>query len=834
MKADARGRLHALIWYWSLIVISFPSFITHWISWSVAMFGNYFKTALRNLKKYKVLSGINIFGLSMGMACCILILMWVQDELSFDRFHEHSEDVFRVVADWPRNEWDGIPATPGPLATAIREEIPEIIDAARVVSHPRLVVKYEDRAFFEEGGIIADPALFRMFSFPFVLGNLESAFMQPTDVVVTESFAHKYFGDENPLNKQLQLEGTLLTVRGVIADIPLNSHIRFDFVSSFTFMEDIKAWSYSYGTNWNSFNFITYIHLQPVRVVDMVAQKMTEIGDKNECWHVNNGLTFRLQGLGEVHLDPALGHYISWMHVGDARMVYLFSAVAVFILLIACVNFMNLSTARSAQRAKEVGMRKTVGAVRSQLIRQFLCESLFMTGIAAVTGLLIVVLFLPHFNQLSGKALTIPLLDGPFLLGFFTVVLTTGLIAGSYPAFMLSSFKPIVVLRHLFGQGRRGSGFRRVLVVFQFSLSILLIFGTMVVYRQMQFIRNRDLGFNRTEVLTIPIKKNIATNYETVKNELINYPEIVAVSAQYMSMTATWRSAGWEWEGRDPNRERSQDLILSGVDFDFFETLDMEIVQGRSFSREHPSDAENSVILNETAIREMELESPIGKWFKARGDRVATIIGVAKDAHFQSLHREIEARIFFITNMADATSDGIMLIRFRSGELLQAISTVRKVWEEVNPIAPFEYGFLDTEYARLYETERKTGWIFRYFTGLAILISCLGLFGLASFMAERRKKEIGIRKVLGAPASGIVLSLSKAFARWVLLANIIAWPIGYFVMKRLLQEYAYRIPLRFDLFVLSGLIALVVAVLTVSYQSFKAARAKPVSALKYE
>lgn len=797
------------------------------------MFKNYFKIAIRNIFKHKGYSFINILGLGMGITVCILILIWVQDELSFDRFHEKKDHIYRIMSDWESRGWEGLEITPAPLAPAMENELPEVVHAARFVSHARLVFKYKNTRFYEEKGIMADPSLFQIFTFPFIKGELKSAFQNPTDMVITESFGRKYFGNENPMGKTMLVEGRPVTITGVIRDIPQNSHLQFDFVSSFQFMENMGEWTYNYGTSWNAFNFTTYVLLEEDSDLKIIGNKLTKIGERNECWHVSQGLKFWLQPLSEVYLT-ARDWNIQWRILGDRKMVLLFSVIAGFVLAIACVNFMNLTTARSALRTKEIGMRKTVGAYRMQLVWQFFAESIVYTLVAGLFALGLVMVLLPYFNQLAGKSLNIHPFDIFFLTGFMGIIIVTGFISGVYPAFFLSGFKPLDLFRSSQTSHKRGSIFRKILVVFQFAISIILIFGTLIIQKQFHYIQNRNLGFNQENVIYLPIKENVGTQYETMKNELLNYPEIVSVSAQYMGLTETWRGAGWEWEGRDPKREKHLDLVLSGVGYDFFKTLGLNIVEGRSFSEETSSDAKESVILNQSALQDMSLESPLGKWFKLSDDRLTKIIGIVKDANFQSLREKINNRIFFITDMSDATSSGIVLIRIQPEKITEGIATVRNVWESVNPISPFEFHFVDETYDQLYTKEMKASQIFNTFTLLAIVISCLGLFGLSSFMIERRTKEIGVRKVLGAPESKLILLLSQEFIRWVLIANLIAWPLGYFLMKRILNSYAYRINIDMMSFLLSGLLALGIALLTIWYQALKAARANPVKSLRYE
>lgn len=827
--AKENGYIHALFWYLTQSILTLPEIMVNSIFWRMIMIKNYIKIALRNIQRHKIYSVINIAGLALGIACCTIIFLWVQDELSFDRFHENGKYIYRIVGDWERNSWDGFEGTPGPLGPAVQQEIPEVVVSARVADHARKVFRYGDKVFYEDDGVLVDPSFFDIFTFPFVRGD--PTFTQPTDLAISETLAEKYFGATDPIGKNIEIDGELTTIIGVFKNPPQNSHLQFQFVSSFEFITELSGW----GTNWGGFNFVTYVHLSPHSNLVSIGERMTEIALKNECSQVTRGVTFRVQPLYEIHLD-ARDYRRSAHNLGDASLVYAFTAIAIFVLIIACVNFMNLSTARSAIRSREVGMRKAVGARRVQVIRQFFGESILLAVIAGVFAAVLVVLMLPQFNALSGKNLQLHIVDYKISLAYCLIVLCAGLFAGIYPALMLSSFKPAVVLKESKHIGKRGSAFRRILVVFQFALSIFLIIATLVLNRQMHFIRNRELGFDKDNVVFIPIKENLGDKYGTVKAELQRSPHVNSVSASWNYFpTSSWRNAGWQWEGRDPERERNVDIIMCGVDYGFFETLNIDIIEGRTFSREFAADQNRqSVIFNEAAIRAMDLDMAVGKWFNINRSTRADIIGIAKDVHFQSLRREIHSRVFFIYNMAGATREGIVLINIKGGQYEEALADIEEVWNQINPVSPFEYRFLDQAYDELYRSEQKTGTILNYFTWLAVIISSLGLFGLASFIAERRTKEIGIRKVMGASIQGIIILLSKEFTRWVLIANLVAWPAGYFVGKKLLQNYAYKVSLSIDLFVLSGLIALVIAVLTVSFQAFRAARSNPVDALRYE
>jgi len=822
------GAFKARLLYWKQICGILPYFVKNSILWSLVMFKNYLKTTFRNTTRHKGYSFINLTGLAIGIACTLLILLWVKDELSYDRFHENGKDIYRIMSYGTKYMIEGIDGTPAPLAPAIKEEVPGIVNYARFSDVSKLVCKYGDKVFYETRGLIADPSIFEIFTFPFVQGNPKTAFSEPLDVVITETMAKKYFGTEDPIGKTIEVEGNPAAVKGVIRDIPYNSHIQFDFLSSYEFIEEITG----YGTSWGSFNFVTYLQLERDRDIQEIGKNITAVASNNNCPQVKDGVEFRLQPLSAIHLDNR-GAFRNYADVGDRKYVYVFSIIAFFILFIACVNFMNLSTARSTTRAKEVGMRKTVGASRRQLILQFFGESLFLTMTACVFALILVTALLPAFNQIAGKQLRLNLIDIQLVLGLIIIVLLTALTAGSYPAIYLSSFKPVKVLKGMFKSEGKGQTFRRVLVVTQFSLSIALLIGTLVAFNQLRFLRHSKLGFNPENIVYVPVKENIGKRYDAFKAELLNDPNINSVAVQYyLFAEEAFRTTGYDWEGREKDQE--VDIILNLVDYDFIPMLGLELVEGRNFSKEYSTDATQAYILNEEAIKQMGMQNPVGKQF-SYGQRKGTIIGVLKNAHFRSLHVKIEPHVlFFLDDVSVATEYGVVLIKVNSDKTVEALATIKGVWKEFNPITPFEYHFLDQKYDSLYRKEQKIGTILNAFTLFAIIISCLGLFGLASFLTEQRTREIGIRKVLGASESSIVFLLSKQFTKWVLISNIFAWPAAYIIMNEWLKSFAYRINIGIWAFVLSGMLAVGIALITVSYQAIRAAWANPVDSLRYE
>lgn len=771
------------------------------------------------MKRHKGYSFINIAGLAIGMAICILILLWVQDELNFDRFHENAENIYRVNMN-DQNYGVVWPIVSIPVGPALKQEFPEVIDSVRVSDFSGLVTREEKK--FDEIGAYVDPSFFEIFSFPFVKGDPKTALSAPSSIVITQEMANKFFGTEDPLGKNLKLNNTLdFAVTGVIKDMPRNSHIHFDFLAPFEIFElrDREP------THWGRFQIYTYVMLQDDTPFKGVEEKIAGILQEH---NVREGPKLGLEPLTRIHLYAVDGG-------GDMRYVYVFSIIAVFILVIACINFMNLTTARSSTRAKEIGMRKVTGAQRADLIKQFMGESVLISFIALTFSVVLVILLLPAFNNLADKQLVLnPQGNWSLILGFVGIVLFTGLLAGSYPALFLSSFKPVNILSgSLVPTSRRTKKtvFRKALVVIQFSISVFLIISTVVIFKQLHFIQNRNLGYQKEHIVYIPLRGNAAQQYETFKSEISQDSRILHVAAtSEVPVLIGYVHIGYDWEGKDPKKESRMNELL--VDHDFIETMNMTVVQGRDFSKDYATDASEAYIINEAAVKAMDIESPVGKRFTDASMNEGTIIGVVKDFHFRPLHDEIDPLVMFIA----PEKFNFFCIRVKSdiSDLPGTIGYIESIWNKFTPNFPFKYNFLDSTFDKLYRSEQKTGSVFGYFTFLAIFISCLGLFGLASQMTEMRTKEIGIRKVLGASVSGITLLLSKDFMKWVVVANVVAWPTAYFAMNKWLQNFAYRTSFGIEIFFLSGILAFVIALITVSFQSIKAAVADPVDSLRYE
>ncbi len=791
-----------------------------------ALVWNYIKTALRAIRRQKGYSLINISGLAIGLTVCMLIVLWVADEWSFDRFNTNAGRIYRVYRNESATQKNSTSVlTPPPMAAALKKDFPEIVKATRFGYWRKQLVTYKDKSFNETRFMHADPDFFDMFSFPLIKGDSETVFLNPYSVVLTEKTAAKYFGEEDPVGKMLTVNNSFdIIVTGVIHNESLNSSLEFDLLSPFEILlkESIGE---DNRDNWGFNSFGTYVMLEQSASSENLNQKLKGYLTK---YAEEDTDELALQPLTDIHLFSNLGHDLR--NRGDIKYFWIFSALAVFVLLIACVNFMNLTTARSANRAREVGLRKVVGAGRPQLIRQFFGESILMALFALVSALFLLEFLLPLFNNLSGKQLTSAWRNNPtLLLGFISLSLLTGISSGIYPALFLSSFKPVRVLKGTMRTSGANPLFRKVLVIFQFSLSVFLIIGTLIISRQLSYMKNIDLGFNREHIIYLSIHSELHDKYGSIRERFLQNPDVLHVTASMTLPTDIQGSPGTPtWEGRPP--EAKMEIKADFVDYDYIETFKIPLVEGRSFSRKYSTDPETAFIVNEEAVRRMGLEKPaVGRRF-GFWNIDGQIIGVMKDAHFQTLHQKIEPLVF---KMFPGWLRR-MYVKIRSNNVSATLASLEKTWEEMNLGYPFEYRFLDEEFHNLYNSEARLGKIFQSFTALAVFIACLGLFGLVSFIAEQRTKEIGIRKVLGSSTAGIVALLNQEFLKCIAAANLIAWPIAYFAMQVWLQKFAYRADIEIWIFLLSAALGLAVALLTVSLQTLRAARANPVDSLKHE
>jgi predicted permease len=785
------------------------------------MLQNYIKIALRNLLRHKVFSFINIVGLGLGMACSLLIYLWVQDERSYDRFLPGVADVYFVRVNSPFNGqvYTNF-ITPGPLSEAIGKDIPEVAAVTKMTFGRALLVKVGEKSTKESGQYVSD-GFFQVFNLPALAGDPTKALAQPDKIIITRKLANKFFANQAALGKTLQLNNDkLFTVGAVLEDLPSNSTLQFDWLVNFKVQQEdwMKAW----GNN----SFMTYVRLKPHATAARAEATMKGIYGRYAPEHGKETHPI-LQPLADLHL---YGTYENGQAVGgQIAYVRIFSMVALFILLIACINFMNLATARSTLRAREVGVRKVVGASRLSLIGQFMAESILMSLLSGGVALFIVTSILPAFNTQFEKHLTMELTDPLLLPALLVLVLGVGLVSGSYPALFLSAFRPISILKGTLKVGRRPLQLRQALIVFQFTMSVFLIVGMLVVGQQMDYLRTKNLGMDRGNVLYVPLEGELSNGekMETYRQELLRQTSIVSVTMT-MSLPTDIRasSSDLKWPGKDPNQQT--DVTTMFVGSDFTRTMKIPLVAGRDFSLDRPADSV-AYLINEATARLMGMTDPVGKeieYWRGKGP----IIGVMKDFHVRSLHEKITPLLLVF----DRRNTRFLLVRARAGQTAQSISDLGRLTKQFNPNYPFTYYFLDEAYEQLYRNEQQVNALVNVFGVLAICISCLGLFGLAAFTAERRTKEIGIRKVLGATVSSIVALLSRDFIKLIVIANLIAWPLAYYALRTWLQNFAYQISIGPWVFALAGMAALLIALLTVSYQALKAAVANPVKSLRTE
>ncbi len=827
------GKIAALLWYAFQITKLVPSYFKNYIYWSLTMIKNYLKIAFRNIKKHKSYSFINISGLAIGMACCFFIILFVQDELSYDRYHEKADRIYRLVdsLDVPGDFSMHVALSSAPFAPTLKNDFPEVEDAVRFFLGRRRMVSYEDKKYYEDGLIFADTSLFNVFTFPLIQGDPNTALEAPNTLVISERIALKYFGTGEAMNKTLKINDQEFQVTGVMKEMPKNSHFHADMFASLKTLEKNPALQKSYFQDWVRHEFYTYLLLQKGYPPEKLQAKLPGFIEKYAASQIKTvlggTLSSRLQPLKSIHLYSNLQLEIS--PNSDIKYVTIFSVIALFILLIACVNFMNLATARSANRSKEVGLRKVVGANRYQVIKQFLGESLLFTFFALLLALILLMIALPLFNSLTGKEIEVNLLNNFVVLGSVVIILVfVGLASGSYPAFFISRYQPASVLKSSPRVGSTKSFLRKALVVLQFSISIILIISTVVVLDQLDFLRNRKLGFDKEHVVVVPIRdKTIRTNAEAIKADLMRNPGIL--NATITIGVPGGIIAGDAIQLVTEEGKKTLTVRMIYTDHDYLKTMGMEIVKGRDFSKDMSTDSTEAFIVNEAAVREFQLENPLEtrfEWHKKKG----RVIGVVKDFQFQSLREEINPLIIHIW-----TSDTyVFAMRIRPENIPGTLAFIENKWRELDPAHPFEYSFMDETFDRIYRSEEKLSQIFSVFSFLAIFIASLGLFGLALYMVEQRTKEIGIRKVLGASIGRIFVLLSREFALLVLVANLFAWPAAYFFMHGWLQNFTYRVNIAPWIFVLSAVLAFAIAMLTISFQAVKAAMADPVDSLRYE
>jgi len=834
-----KGPLIAALFHSIRLAVTFGPLIFDSVRGGLFMIRNSIRMASRNLAKSKGFSFINIFGLAMGMAACLFLVLWVQDERSFDLFHEKAAAIFRVDANWPTVR---SALTPYPLGPAIEKDIPEVRKTARQASLGTVVLRAGEKTFYESSIQAVDPSFLQIFSFPLLRGDPESALSQPHSLIMTETLAKKYFGSENPMGRTVTMDGQFdFTISGVTKDVPANSTLRYDSLVPVEFMREF-GW---YIDRWESVNVTTWAELGGRDQAKAVKEKISRL--------------YRTQmpsSAPEPELIPltAINLYASAQPGQTSQKiqtVYLFSGLAAAILLVACINFMNLSTARSSKRALEVGLRKVVGASRRNLIGQFYRESLLVSGIALMVALGLVGILLPSFNALAGKALTIrSLLKIEYLLAFLGVASIAGLVSGSYPALFLSSFHPVRVLKGTLRAGARSGLVRKALIVTQFGLAVVVLVGTLVVMKQLDYLRSKSVGYDKDQLIYLTLQGEARNRYKFFREQVIREADVSGVTGIFQRPTMFGsRVSGAEWEGKPP--ELNPSIYYSAVDPHYIETMEIKIIQGRPFSDKFSADFADEALINRSMAREapegyaanplnaflineelgrlMGGSDQAGKKLKFL-DTEGVIIGVMKDFHFQAVQKKIEPLILFTSPIHVRYA----IVRLPKENVGASLAAVRSIWERVFPNYPFEYRFYDEDFGRMFLSEQRMRTLLQWAAVLAVTIACLGLFGLASFLAEQRTREIGIRKTLGATSAGVAWMLAKEFLRWVLLANLIASPIAYVISERWLRGYAYRISLGSSAFVLALAATLGVAILTISRQTLKTSRINPSRCIKYE
>jgi len=809
------------------------------------MIKNYFKVAFRSLIRQKFYAFINILGLTVGLTTSFLIILYVADELSYDQFHEKADKIHRVILKgrMSGNEFEGC-YTCSPMASAVVEELPEIQEAVRIAIWSDMLITYEEDSYTEKKLLLADSNFFKFFTFDLIAGNPDEVLKEPNSIVLTGSAAKKYFGyegtgDDKPLGKMLNV-GTgewLHKVTGIVKDPPANSHFHFDLVMT------MESWDYSKRTQWTNNSLITYVAIDDYENYKAVEQKFEGLVHKyvgpevqqflgislDQFAEQGGAYGYFLQPLKSIHLHSDLQDELE--PTGGIIYVYLLSAIAAFIIIIACINFMNLATARSASRAKEVGIRKTAGAGRRRLVFQFLIESMLYSLIAVLLSLGVIYLVLPFFNVIAGKELAFStLFKTEILSGLVAVMLTVGLLAGSYPAFYLTSFNPAQVLKGKVVAGMKSGLIRSILVVIQFTVSIGLIICTLLIYRQLNYVQNRNLGFDRENVLIIQNCRGLGDQKNTFQEELIELNDVVNASIAndyppHIGSNSVHRPIGEDMEDRL--------FFQYYADENHQKTVGFEIKEGRFFN-DMPSDS-LAIVINETAARLIGWDDPIGQKigeFNQPGTPMTyhEVVGVIGDFNYATLKEEIQPLIIF----HQSDWGNLMGVRLTPGNIKDKIRIVENKWKEFTPDSPFEYSFLDENFDALYRQEQRLGTIFMIFTILAILVASLGLLGLATFTAEQRSKEIGIRKAMGASVFNVILLLSRDYTRLVIISFLLSVPASYFIMDWWLENFAYKINLGWISFVVGGLMALILSWITVSYQSYKAASVNPVDSLRYE
>lgn len=831
---EEKGSLRARLWFWRQVFCSGPVLLKNTIYWGGVMFKNYFVIALRNMKKNKGFAFINIAGLAIGLTIFALLSLYIQFELSYDRFHKNIDRMYRVEQILDQGTYKEPSAgCPTPLSKVLVADFSEIEEVSRVIQGGSSLFRTDqDKAIRVQNIFFVDNSFFKIFTFPLLRGSQNSALKDPHSIVITEKLARSLFGEQNPLGKAIQAGwGSDVMVSGVVADVPANSHIDFDMLVSASTLEALNG--EATFTRWFDNWVPVYVLLESEKSPQGLDAKLQFMLKKYQGERSKNELYLR--PVSKIHLYSHVNHEIGVN--GSIRNVYVFAAIALFVLIIACINFINLTTARSTDRAREVGLRKVSGAHKTSLMQQFIGESVFIAFIAMVIAIGLMFILLPEFDRIVNRNLRIDFIGNwIFSVGLVAVALLIGVFSGIYPALVLSSFQPARVLKGSVTRGARNTVLRKSLVVLQFFISVALIIGTIVILQQVHYFLNKDLGYSSQQVLAIPIDSATSSKINAFRDEILRNPNVVnAGTSDYMPYSSTnWTRVTWE----GATDGDAMKVNVNYVDENLIPTYEMTIIMGREFSRDMRVSEENEVILNESAAKRIGWEDPIGKRilynvdYRSRSVGGATVVGIVKDYHFLSLHNAITP---LMMRLIPRESYGRTLsVKVSAQNIPETLGYIENKFSEVFPDKVFSFRFLDEDFRQMYLEEQKAGQVIFYLAALAIFIACLGLFGLASYATKQRTKEIGIRKVIGASVANISILLTKEFALLMGLANLLAWPAAYFIMRQWLQNFPYRINLQVWVFIVSSAVACLIALATISYQSIRAALANPADSLRYE
>ncbi len=842
------GVVRALVWYWLQVLKSIPHFIRNFFYWRTIMIKANTVTALRNIRKHKGYSFINVVGLAVGMACCMVIFLYISNELSYDAHHQDADRIYRVM------EYRKVPvgefrtaSVAGPVATVLKDHFPQVEVVARILPIHNGMVTYNGRHFYEDRMFYADPELFQLFSIPFLYGNPATALERPGTVTITERMARKYFGDENPLGKIIEINDPMQSrlpnlkvirdfeITGVISDPPSNTHFKYDFIASLSMFKNsflLREWhagpTYTYAKLLPETNLIEFEEKIKNMAYDFVSQDLNAWGQTRHYFS---------QPLRDIHFQSQIGglpiRNAMETH-GNKLYITIYSLIGFLVLLIGCMNFINLSNSRSIYRAKEVGLRKVIGAQRFQLARQFLGESIVITFFAALCAIVIVRLLLPSFNEMASTQLTISELLKPVVLaGIAGLIFFVGLVAGGYPAFVLTTVKPALTVKGVISSKMHGSFMLKVLVIGQFAISIFLAIGTVTVYQQLQFMRGGSLGFDKEQKVVIPFRsnRNLRNNYRMLKSEFLQHPNILGATASSTVPGRPIRNNYLKYS--DDKLDKPWELKFIACDHNFIPEYKIELIAGRSF-RDERGDENNAFIINEAAVPLLGFQTPeeaLGaKLHEGWYGRWKRIIGVIKNFHYMGMQQLVQPLFMeYSTSRFNA-----LTLSVSTGHYHETMAFIEKKWRELHPTIPFEGFFLDEDFNRQYRKEEQVGQMLGTIASMGLVIACLGLLGLAAFMAQQRTREIGIRKVLGASVPQIVTLLSKNLFLFVLVASLLAGAAAYYTLNQWLQDFTYRIQMNWMSFVLPSAVALLIAFMTVGFQAIRAAQTDPVEALKYE